>query len=493
MFVYRVLDHIFSGLPEDDDEWSLLGALVNAVKAQCYNDNHTYSSAHTLEDVVEFRVHVYHAQSLHPGGTYIPLPKRIVVTGAVINPINRNDDQCFEYTIYLGLLHTYGKKKPHMEWPATILDMKRDNYIDAAFPDDMPMPATRAAFKRFEEANGALRLNVYTTTDNLAKSPITSLYVGKNESDVQINLLYIKNGENTHYVYIKNMPALMFQVTRSHAKKVVCEYCGDVYFHSDVALQNHLFDKHPQLFHQFVCPRCLNIFQSQEQLEFHKFMCIPTENTPRPVRFLPMNKDLKWEERDNYKCIDLPIRMYADFESILTKVDIPAGARTRRIEQHDPCAFCIYVKSAYEGKYWCNKAFTGVYWDPTDCMENFCNCLLNLSKSIWHFMGTCCPMLPLTKEQEVEFGMACFCYLCKHKFRGGPGHRKVMDHDHITGKYLGAACNACNLKRQHKRWFLPLFFHNAKGYDLHHILREITKPKYLCKFEGIPQSSEKRS
>ena len=132
--------------------------------------------------------------------------------------------------------------------------MKHNNFIDAVFPDGMPMPATRAAFKRFKEANGALRLNVYTMTDNLARSPITSLYVGKNESDVQINLLYIKNGQNTHYAYIKNMPTLMFQVMRSHMKKVVCEYCEDVYFHLDVALQNHLFNKHPQLFHQFVCP-----------------------------------------------------------------------------------------------------------------------------------------------------------------------------------------------------------------------------------------------
>ena len=158
--------------------------------------------------------------------------------------------------------------------------MKRDNFINAAFPDDMPMPAMKAAFRRFEEANRALCLNVFTTTDNVTRSPITSLYMGKNDSDVQINLLYIKNRQNMHYAYIKNMTALMYQVMHSHAKKVMCNYCGDVYFHSDVALQNHLYKKHLQLFHQFVCPRCLNIFQSQEQLEFHKFMCIPRENNP---------------------------------------------------------------------------------------------------------------------------------------------------------------------------------------------------------------------
>ena len=106
------------------------------------------------------------------------------------------------------------------------------------------------------------------------------MYIGQNKCDAQINLLYIKDGPNTHYTYIKNMMALMYQVTHSHMKKVMCNYCGDVYFHSDVTLQNYLYEKHPQLFHDFICPQCLNVFKSQEALNFHQFMCIPHENNP---------------------------------------------------------------------------------------------------------------------------------------------------------------------------------------------------------------------
>ena len=47
------------------------------------------------------------------------------------------------------------------------------------------------------------------------------------------------------------------------------------------------------------------------------------------------------------------------------------------------------------------------------------------------------------------------------------------------------------MKRQARRYFLPLIFHNAKGYDVHPLLKEITKSHYACKFEGIPNSSEK--
>ena len=68
----------------------------------------------------------------------------------------------------------------------------------------------------------------------------------------------------------------------------------------------------------------------------------------------------------------------------------------------------------------------------------------------------------------------------------------MRDHDHSTGEYLGPACNECNLKRQSRRFFLPLIFHsNAKGYDMHPLLQEISKAKYGCKFDGIPNNSEK--
>ena len=92
-------------------------------------------------------------------------------------------------------------------------------------------------------------------------------------------------------------------------------------------------------------------------------------------------------------------------------------------------------------------------------MENFCRQLLALADKIWAFMGTCRLMNPLTDEQKDDFKYAKYCYLCKHPFRG-KANQKVRDHDHITGDYIGVACNACNLKRQQKRWFLPLIFNN---------------------------------
>ena len=53
------------------------------------------------------------------------------------------------------------------------------------------------------------------------------------------------------------------------------------------------------------------------------------------------------------------------------------------------------------------------------------------------------PMEKLKGMKKTEFDTAKRCYICHDPFKG-LAKRKVADHDHFTGKFLGAACNACN-------------------------------------------------
>ena len=120
-------------------------------------------------------------------------------------------------------------------------------------------------------------------------------------------------------------------------------------------------------------------------------------------------------------------------------------------------------------------------------MERFVNTLLSLSREVYAFMMKNTPMKPLTDKQNRMYKKGEICYICHDPFlTTGKAKKKVRDHDHSTGEYLGPACNECNLKRQSRRFFLPLIFHNAKGYDMHPLLQEISKKKYGCKFDGIP-------
>jgi hypothetical protein len=95
----------------------------------------------------------------------------------------------------------------------------------------------------------------------------------------------------------------------------------------------------------------------------------------------------------------------------------------------------------------------------------------------------------ISSEDTKQFKAAKCCYICNGDFT--EKNYKVRDHDHRTGRYRGAAHTRCNINHYSNR-YLPIFFHNLKGYDSHHILRaaiDIVKRKDTIK--AIPQSVEK--
>ena len=106
-----------------------------------------------------------------------------------------------------------------------------------------------------------------------------------------------------------------------------------------------------------------------------------------------------------------------------------------------------------------------------------------------------------TNEDKQCFESASLCHICKNrrKNKNTPEYPftnmdpKVRDHDHLTGKFLGAAHNTCNLNKRREKPFLSIFMHNFSGYDSHLILPYLTK-KVLPEVETvsvIPKSGEK--
>ena len=112
-------------------------------------------------------------------------------------------------------------------------------------------------------------------------------------------------------------------------------------------------------------------------------------------------------------------------------------------------------------------------------------------------------MVSLTSEQEKEHEEATTCRNCNKPFASK--NWKVRHHCHISGQYLFAACNNCNLQlkplqckkkkkpqkegtKRHRQttsewaaeqyeneYFLPIVFHNLKGYDAHFVIKHFQR------------------
>ena len=97
----------------------------------------------------------------------------------------------------------------------------------------------------------------------------------------------------------------------------------------------------------------------------------------------------------------------------------------------------------------------------------------------------------MTEEDNAAFDHASKYDICDEMV----GNNKVHDDFHISGKYRGAAYEACNLKLRiyPNRIKVPVVFHNLRGYDGHLIMAEMgkTKSNERNKISCIPNNMEK--
>ena len=61
----------------------------------------------------------------------------------------------------------------------------------------------------------------------------------------------------------------------------------------------------------------------------------------------------------------------------------------------------------------------------------------------------------------------------RNRFSNEKSRQKVRDHDHLTGKFRGAAHSSCNLLVR-KSYKIPVFFHNFRGYDSHLLVHALS-------------------
>ena len=266
----------------------------------------------------------------------------------------------------------------------------------------------------------------------LTGNVLTPIHINKNYFQPQIDLLLYQN----HYCLITKLHCL---INKDSHMKHVCRRCFTAFYSNDV-LNNHI-------------ERCIN-------------------QQPTKITF-SWKDQLKFE--DYHKKVPVPIRVYADFECINQPQNTP-----NVLFKQIPIAVGYYIISPFESKY---SSYFG-----TDCTKWFVKEMLKLELEANKYFKTNLE-LQITPQEEESFQLAEGCWLCENPLGG----EKVRDHDHLTGKYRGAAHNICNIQSQQRSSsFVPIFFHNFSGYDCHLIFEELLTEAYNQNYNPtiIPESLE---
>ena len=145
-----------------------------------------------------------------------------------------------------------------------------------------PTPINQAAL--FERNNPTISINVYVLGED-EKEIIPKFVTKCGKRDKHVDLLLLTSGDKNHYVWIKNMSALICR--RSNRQHTM-----------------------------FVCPQCVHPFTTKQAFTNHfedcaKYKCQITRY-PKPDESRPI---LSWKSRE--KTERLPFVIYADFESCL--------------------------------------------------------------------------------------------------------------------------------------------------------------------------------
>ncbi|KAK3767931.1 hypothetical protein RRG08_052614 [Elysia crispata] len=280
------------------------------------------------------------------------------------------------------------------------------------------------------ECQNNLAINVF----GLDKGVIVHRLSKQPEDMPRTNLMLIEKADKFHYTWIKNLNRLLYDQSKHREKKHFCE-------------------------------RCLHGYSREDLLEDHK----PARESAARVE-MPEEGKNTLTFQNHQRQLPAPYIIYADFEALTTKIEGPElnpnESNTRRTQHHEACSYC-YVKVRCDG-----QTEAPVEYRGPDAAEHFLRALQEEERGI---KGV------LANPQNIRMTSSDW-----------ESHRTARrDHCHITGKYRGAAHNACNLKLRlnPKTTTIPVVFHNLRGYDSHLLMQAISKVE--GRMSCIPNNTEK--
>ncbi|KAK3093489.1 hypothetical protein FSP39_016361 [Pinctada imbricata] len=369
------------------------------------------------------------------GSSYLPLPPKFQGIRSIVN-VKNNDQKCFLWSV-IAACH-----------PASHNAERISHYLD--YENDLNMtgiefPVTLNNIPKFEKQN-SISINVF----GMEGDKIFPMYLSKLDiSQVEVDLLYLRNEENSHYCLIKDLNKFLGITKKAKIKHYFCRRCLHGFIRADLLHE-----------HQSFC----------KQFEFQRVK-YPKEGYDDILEFQNFHKQLR-----------VPFVIYADFETLVEKMDTcspnPAESSTTKCSHFEPCGYAYKVVCSND-----NHTKSPVVYRGEGAVQHFLKKLHDEEQYIKDILSKDEPLI-MNDHTERAFQLANECHICKKPFDSKS--IKVRDHYHIgvTGdinssnysNYRGAACQHCNLNFSEPK-FIPVIFHNLRGFDGHLLCQAIGKYK----------------
>lgn len=157
--------------------------------------------------------------------------------------------------------------------------------------------------------------------------------------------------------------------------------------------------------------------------------------------------------------------------------------KTAVVSEQPPFAFA-YVLVDRDGKVRERDTYVG-----KDAAVQFIKTVVDVAD---RYLPTLSPGEPLTltAREKRKLRERSDCYLCGEHMEED---ERVIDHDHLNGKFLGVAHSKCNLQRVEQSR-LTCFAHNFSGYDSHFLVKALGEEKLkkvVWRVEAIPQNTQR--
>lgn len=359
--------------------------------------------------------------------SYVPTPEWIAGRNAIVN-IKNDDQRCFEWAILADIhRNDINAHKRNQTSQYRKWFNKELNFEGISFP----VAVDAATFDLFEKLNPEISVNVYEADNETQEFNVVHSSSNRNRKH-QVELLLVEDSEgNAHYTTILNLSRLLNK-----------SWDGALYY----------------------CKTCLLHFNSKHKLDAHvaSNRCgdykLSIGQTPAA------NSYIEWGLKHLQRSLWQPVVIYAQ---------IKTAEGTYQPTQ-------VKLKAVFEGSIL--KKHTTTTEAP------ICELFETLSSWSEELMGITfknVPMEALSPEQKHAHNSTKTCYICGCGFN--QDRFKVKDHDHQTGKYIGAACRVCNLHRRvSNNSKIPIIVHDLATYG-HGILTAIAlqetnrRTDILCK------------